>query len=203
VKISNSLSKRRIIGITGGIASGKSIISNFLKHEKKLPVLDADEYARDLLSVEQTTTAKVIKRYGESIINSKQNNQTINRKKLRKIIFNDPKEKKWLESIMHPLIKENMSNDCIKLNNSPIIVLIVPLLFEANFTNLCNEIWLIYCPKIMQIERLMKRDQINISEAKNIINAQMQYEAKINSADQIINNSKNNDLWKMQIREIL
>ena len=195
--------KQRRIGITGGIASGKTIIGDFLFQAKQWPILDADLYAHEALSAESEIVKKVWLRYGSKIIkNSSKNDQIINRKALAKIVFQNEIEKKWLEGIIHPFVNKRIEEELEKLKSNSIVILIIPLLFEKNYTNLCSEIWYIDCTKSMQIERLHSRDQLSIEEANQRIDTQWDNSFKRQLADQIITNSNNDETWKVQLKKL-
>ena len=139
--ISNPEHKQKRIGITGGIASGKSTIANYISNLKKIKVLNADEIAKQFLLSETKSYKEIIKHFGDRIIDCSSPTQEIQTKLLKEIIFANPAEKIWLENIIHPLVKEKMNNKCMQMNDK-CLILEIPLLFEANFTDLCTEIWL-------------------------------------------------------------
>ena len=195
--------KQRRIGITGGIASGKTIIGDFLFQAKQWPILDADLYAHEALSAENEIAKKVYLRYGSKIIkNSSKNNQIINRKALAKIIFQNDVEKKWLEGIIHPFVNKRIEEELEKLKSNPILILIIPLLFEKNYTGLCSEICYIDCSRRMQLKRLQSREELSLEEANQRIDAQWDNALKKQFADHIINNSNNDEKWKMQLKKL-
>ncbi len=195
--------KQRRIGITGGIASGKTTIGNFLFQAKKWPILDADLYAHEALSSESQIAKKVLLRYGSKIIqNSSENDQIINRKALAKIVFQHDIEKNWLEGIIHPFVNKRIEEELTKLKSNSIVILIIPLLFEKNYTGLCSEICYIDCSRSMQLKRLQSREQLSLEEANQRIDAQWDNALKKQFADHIINNSNNDEKWKMQLKKI-
>jgi len=195
--------KQRRIGITGGIASGKTTIGNFLFQAKKWPILDADLYAHEALRPESQIAKKVLLRYGSKIIqNSSENDQIINRKALAKIVFQHDIEKNWLEGIIHPFVNKRIEEELKKLKSNSIVILIIPLLFEKNYTGLCSEICYIDCSRSMQLKRLQSREQLSLEEANQRIDAQWDNALKKQFADHIINNSNNDEKWKMQLRKI-
>ena len=195
--------KQRRIGITGGIASGKTIIGDFLFQAKQWPILDADLYAHEALSAESEIVKKVWLRYGSKIIkNSSKNNQIINRKALAKIVFQNEIEKKWLEGIIHPFVNKRIEEELEKLKSNSIVILIIPLLFEKNYTGLCSEICYIDCSKKMQLKRLQSRDQLSLEEANQRIDSQWDNALKKQFADHIINNSNNDETWKEQLKKL-
>ena len=195
--------KQRRIGITGGIASGKTIIGNFLFQAKHWPILDADLYAREALKPESEISKKVLLRYGDKIIEkSTKNYQLINRKALAKIVFQNDVEKKWLEEIIHPFVNKRIEEELEKLKSDSVIILIIPLLFEKNYTNLCSEICFVDCTRSMQMKRLQTRDNLSVKEANQRINAQWENSFKKQFADHIINNSNNDETWKVQLQKL-
>ena len=195
--------KQRRIGITGGIASGKTIIGDFLFQSKQWPILDADSYAHEALSAESQIAKKVCLRYGSKIIkNSSKNDQIINRKALAKIVFQNEIEKKWLEGIIHPFVNKRIEEELEKLRSNSIVILIIPLLFEKNYTGLCSEICYIDCPRNMQLKRLQSRDSLSLEEANQRIDAQWTNSFKKQFADHIINNSNDDETWKLQLKKL-
>ena len=195
--------KQRRIGITGGIASGKTIIGDFLCQAKQWPILDADLYAHEALSAESQISKKVLFRYGTKIIqNSSKNDQIINRKALAKIVFLDDVEKKWLEGIIHPFVNKRIEEDLEKLKSNSALILIIPLLFEKNYTYLCSEICYIDCPRTMQLKRLQSREKCSLEEAIQRIDAQWDNSFKKQFADHIITNSNNDETWKVQLKKL-
>ena len=192
----------KVIGLTGGIASGKSIVSNHLI-EKGYYVIDADTIAREVVKKDSSGLKKIVATFGNSIL---QKNGSLNRRKLRKIVFNDKKALKQLEDITHPLIidrireqlKELLSNDAISL-----VFLDCPLLFEMSLENIVDEVWLISTTITNQINRIVERDNTDPIEAKKIIDQQMSLEEKVKKSDIIINNISTIDELKLKIDLLL
>tara|TARA_B100000700_G_C14821826_1_gene750330 strand:+ start:149 stop:790 length:642 start_codon:yes stop_codon:yes gene_type:complete len=195
---------QRRIGLTGGIASGKSCVGSYISKIKHIPVLDADIYARQVLEPETIATKEVIKRYGEKIteFNIKQK-RIINRKELSQIIFNDKKERQWLESLIHPLIIKKLLKDLSFRKEEPTIILIIPLLFEAKLTHLCSEVWVVNCSYSQQLERLRERSLLSIEEAEKQINTQIPLKEKSQLADIILDNSNGFKCWQNQVNNLL
>ena len=195
--------KQRRIGITGGIASGKTLIGNFLFQIKQWPILDADLYAHEALKPESQISKRVLLRYGDQIIQkSNKNHQIINRKALAQIIFQDNVEKIWLEEIIHPFVNKRINEELEKYKSNSVIILIIPLLFEKDYTSICSEILYIDCSRIKQLERLQIRDKLSIKEANQRINAQWENSYKKQFADLIINNSKDDQSWKEELNKL-
>ena len=195
--------KQRRIGITGGIASGKTLIGNFLFQAKQWPILDADLYAHEALKPESEISKKVLLRYGEQIIQeSTENYQIINRKALAKIVFQNDVEKQWLEEIIHPFVNKRIEEELDKLKSNSVVILIIPLLFEKNYTSICSEICYIDCPSFIQLKRLQARDKLSLEEANQRIYAQWENSFKKQLADHIITNSNNDETWKVQLKKL-
>ena len=195
--------KQRRIGITGGIASGKTLIGDFLFQTKQWPILDADLYAHEALKPDSEISKKVLLRYGDQIIQqSNKNYQVINRKALAQIIFQNNIEKSWLEEIIHPFVNKRIEEELEKFKSNSVVILIIPLLFEKNYTNICSEIIYIDCCRDKQIERLQARDNLSINFANQRIDAQWDNSLKKQFADFIINNSKDDESWKKQLNRL-
>lgn len=176
-----------IIGLTGGIATGKSTVSNYLAEKYLIPVLDADLIARQAVTVNSPIFKNIINHYGENIL---LDNGNLNREKLGQIIFNNKEEKTWLEKQIHPFVFDSLQSQ-IKLLPNPMIILSIPLLFEAKMTNLVNQIWVVSCNFSIQLSRLKVRNNLTKDEAISRINNQMPLTEKIKLADIIIDNNQN------------
>ena len=195
--------KQKRIGITGGIASGKTIIGNYLFQTKRWPILDTDLFAHEALHTESPISNKVLLRYGNVILKkSKKDKQNIDRKALARIIFQNDFEKTWLESVIHPFVNKRLQEELKKFKTSSTIILIIPLLFEKNYTSLCSEICYVDCDRGMQLKRLQARDKLSFEEANQRINAQWDNSLKKQFADHIIDNSNDDESWKIQLKKI-
>jgi len=193
---------QRRIGITGGIATGKSMVGQFISEIHKLPVLDADILAREALAPGEIATQAVLTRYGNLITQSENDkNEIIDRSALAKIIFRDTKERLWIERLVHPIIRQKLINKLSNMKNESIIILVIPLLFEANFTDLCSDFWVVYCSQEKQVERLMSRNQTTRSEANLMIHSQWSIRKKKYLADLLIENSGSIEELKTQVQE--
>ena len=195
---------QRRIGLTGGIASGKSTITNYIRKHKNIPILDADHLSRELIKPNTYGYKKILDYFGNKIIDNKNTSaRAINRKLLRNIIFKNSESKEWIEKLLHPLIKEKMIEECSQYKNTQTLVLVIPLLFEAKFEDICTEIWLVKCPRETQKNRLMKRDNISEKEAYNSINLQLSFEEKRKFSDIILDNSDDQNKWINTIKKLL
>ncbi len=200
----NSKNNQRRIGLTGGIASGKTTITNYIRKHKNIPILDADNLSRELIKPNTYGYKKIIDYFGNKIIdNNKNSERAINRKLLRKIIFKHSESKEWIEKLLHPLIKEKMIEECSQYKNNQTLILEIPLLFEAKFEDICTEIWLVKCPKELQKKRLIKRDKISEKKSSEIINLQLSFEEKRKLSDIILDNSDDQNKWITTINEVL
>ena len=195
--------KQRRIGLTGGIASGKSTIAKYIKKYIDIPILDADQYSKDLIKPKSNCYEKVVAYFGPQIVDQHSSGNEINKALLKKIIFENSIHRKWIQNLLHPLIKEKMIEKCNQFDKNKIILLVIPLLFEAKFTDICTEIWLVKCPKQVQKKRLMKRNIISENEAEKIINLQLDFEDKSKFSDVILDNSDNKQLWKNTVQKLV
>ncbi|MGF1589476.1 MAG: dephospho-CoA kinase [Pleurocapsa sp.] len=177
-------SANRLIGLTGGIGTGKTTVSNYLAEKYNLPVLDADIYARQAVTHGSSILQTILARYGDRV---KSSNNSLNRSALAEIIFNDPKEKQWLESQIHPFVRDRFTEElqCIKNDT---IVLAIPLLFEANLTDIVTEIWVVSCDRASQMARLQQRNGLTLQQAQARIDNQLPLSEKTALADVVLNN---------------
>ena len=196
-------SNQRRIGLTGGIASGKSTITNYIRTNKHIPIIDADDISKELIKPNSIGYKKILNYFGNQIIDSSSLEKTISRKLLKKIIFENEKHRKFIEKLLHPLIKENMIKKCNFFKDNQTILLVIPLLFEAKFEDICTEIWLVNCTKKVQLERLINRDKISRQEASKIINLQSNYEEKEKFSNIILNNSDDHYRWMDKIEKLI
>ncbi len=194
---------QRRIGLTGGIASGKTTISNYIREYKRIPIVDSDNLSKELIQPNTDGYKQIIDHFGTKIIDNLSSEKIINRKLLRKIIFRDEKQREWIQNFLHPLIKSKIIEKCYQYKNSKVVLLEIPLLFEAKFTDICTEIWLVKCPREIQVKRLIKRDNIREDEASKLINIQLGFDAKSKLSDIILDNSDEQSRWINQINELI
>lgn len=198
----------RAIGLTGGIGTGKTAISNYLADTYKFPILDADIYAREAVHPGSPILNSIVERYGADILLPDGN---LNRSELGNIIFCNASERQWLEQQIHPYVRRRFveaTQICIAAlsqvsQNTLTFVLVVPLLFEAQMTDLCTEIWVVYCSPEVQLERLMQRDGLSCDRASARINAQMPIAQKCQKADVVLDNSSTLDSLFLQVDALL
>ena len=173
-----------IIGLTGGIGSGKSAAASIFK-DLGIDSIDADDLARDSLNINSKGYKLFINEFGEKYLDE---NEDINRELLRKDIFNDPATKIKLENIIHPLVRSGIQ-DFIKSSKSDYCIVVVPLIYETSSSELYDRILVIDCDVDIQIQRTSKRDNQTINEIKNILDKQATREERISIADEVILNN--------------
>ena len=185
-----------IIGLTGGIGSGKSAAATILKR-LGLKIIDLDQITHDLMKPSELGYIEIKKEFGEKYIDTK---GAIDRKLLREEIFSSLDLKKRIESILHPIIFEECSKQLNKLKHEKYIVLVIPLLFETkNYISLIDESLLIDCDLETQIKRVIKRDNVSKALANRIIKNQMNRQEKQLLADKVILNDGNINHLKTQL----
>ncbi len=195
--------QQRRIGLTGGIASGKSTIANYIKKYRDIPILDADQYSKELIKPKSNCYEKVLAYFGPQIVDEHSSGNEINRSLLKKIIFENSIHRTWIQNLLHPLIKEKMIEECNLHINNKIILLVIPLLFEAKFEDICTEIWLVKCSELEQIQRLIRRDKISEETARRIIKLQLTFEAKTEFSDVILDNSDDRNEWIDKVKNLI
>jgi dephospho-CoA kinase len=189
---------KKIIGLTGSIASGKSTVSNKLR-QLGYKIIDCDEINHQILEKNQIGYNNVLAEFGSDILAE---NLEIDRKKLGNIIFNDKVAKEKLNQILHPLIK-NIVKEEIKNIEDGIVFLDCPLLFETDFHELCELKVVVYVNMDTQISRLMERDGITFPEALKKIYAQMSLDEKLTLADYVLDNCHSLSDLDWQIKQLL
>ena len=191
----SALIPQRRIGLTGGIASGKSSVGKLLQEKYGLLVLDADRYARAALAPGTTASKALLNRYGQKLFCG----DHLDRRALGDLVFNNHTERLWLEQLVHPVVKQKMDQEIIKLSDAKAMVLMIPLLFETGLESLCTEIWLVDCDEKQQIERLITRDNCTNQQALARINAQWPLARKRLLADRVINNRNGSDELEIEV----
>ena len=193
------LMTKNLIGLTGGIATGKSTVANYLATTYNLPILDADIYARDAVSVGSPILSQIAEKYGTEIL---LNDGNLNRAKLGEIIFHQPEKRDWVERVIHPYVRNCFDKD-IKESSANTLILVIPLLFEANLENLVNQIWVVSCSEQQQLERLIVRNNLTAEQAAARINSQLPIAEKIARADVNLDNSSNLESLLQQIDMVI
>ncbi|MED1490492.1 dephospho-CoA kinase [Bacillus smithii] len=190
-----------IIGLTGGIASGKSTVSSLLK-EKGFTVIDADVAARIVVQPGEEAYKKIVETFGKDILLE---NGEINRPKLGDLVFRDEQKRLQLNSIVHPAVRKQMlleKEQAIR-NGKQTIFLDIPLLFESGLTWMVDKTIVVYVDENIQLQRLMKRNGLDKEAAEIRISAQMPLEEKASKADAVINNNGTITETKKQLEHII
>lgn len=200
----------RIIGLTGGIASGKSTVSEVLQKYGAV-ILDADKVAWQLAEPDGSIWQAYFDRYGSAVINE---DRSLNRQAVADRVFSDKNELAWMNEMAHPLIKAELMHRLERLRheeqiqkNELVVILDVPLLFESGWHTMADETWLVYTSRNNQIARLKSRNGIEEAEAVRRISSQMDMKKKRELADYIIDNNDSyeallnhvNELWEKRI----
>jgi dephospho-CoA kinase len=172
-----------VVGLTGGIGSGKSTVAQLFS-EHGIPIIDADVAARTVTTPDKPAFASIVKHFGEDIV---QKDNTLNRAKLRQHIFNDPKQRHWLEKLLHPLIREEMQQQIDQLK-APYCIAVIPLLLEVEFYSFINRILVVDASETQQIQRVMLRDQTSKKNVEAILNSQAHRNDRRAKAHDVIHN---------------
>jgi dephospho-CoA kinase len=174
------------IGLTGGIATGKTTVADIFS-SLGVEIIDTDEIAKDVVKPGKPALQLIIDSFGEDIIEKK--SKKLDRKKLRKLIFENNEYKKNLESILHPIIRQKTLDRILKIK-SKYVIIVVPLLIETGFIEIVDYVIVVDCPKEIQLKRLLERDQISKKDGENIIKNQINREDRLKKADTVIDTSK-------------
>lgn len=176
----------KIVGLTGGISSGKSTVSSYLK-QLKIPVIDADEVARKVVEPNSQGAREIRKTFGSDVF---EEDGSLNRQKLGSLIFSNAENRQKLDELLQPLIKIMILDEIeeYRQKGETMIVLDLPLLFEKQYEELCEEIIVVYIPKELQLERLMRRNQYTKQEALSRIDSQLSIEEKRKRATVLLDN---------------
>lgn len=179
------MNKKYLVGLTGGIGSGKSTIANAFK-QLGVKVVDADQAARAVVEPESNALKEIVNHFADEqlLVNGQ-----LNRAALRKIVFNNPEQKNWLEQLLHPLIGNWISMQLEQPTSSPYIILESPLLFETDQYKRINISLLVDLPAELQKVRASKRDNVDPEQIQSIIDSQMSRQEKTALADYIFDNS--------------
>lgn len=190
----------KIIGITGGIASGKSTVTEFLR-QKGFQVVDADAVVHQLQKPGGRLYQILVEHFGEKVLLE---NGELNRPLLASLIFSNPEEQEWSKRTQGEIIREELA----ALRNQfaqteALFFMDIPLLFEQNYASWFDETWLVYVNRDVQLERLMKRDQISKEAAESRLNSQWPLERKISLASHSLDNNGNQNQLIAQVVQLL
>ena len=186
------------VGLTGGIASGKTTISDLFA-SLGVSVVDTDVISRGLLQPDEPAYRQVSDHFGPSILDSE---QRIDRAKLREIVFSNPVAKSWLEKMLHPLIYQRSLEEIRAHSRADYVLVVIPLLFETNFQALVDRILVVDCPREIQMQRLLRRDRIDESLARTMLAQQFSNEQRLARAHDIIDNRSDDCDLESQVQAL-
>lgn len=173
-----------IVGLTGGIGSGKSTIANLFAL-LDVPIIDADIVAREVVEKGSPLLAKIVERFGQHILDKQGN---LDRTALRQIVFHSEQEKKWLNQLLHPAIRSEMLRQ-LEAVSAPYVLWVVPLLIENKLSEFCDRVLVVDVLPNIQLERAIKRDESKAETIQNIIASQVDRQTRLNYADDVIENN--------------
>lgn len=185
------------VGLTGGIGSGKSTVAGMF-FELGVPIIDADAIAHQIVASDTEVLQQIINKFGQEYLT---NEHTLDRRKLKKIIFDDPASKTWLEQLLHPLISKEITKQA-QVAAAPYCIVEIPLLIEAGLQNTVDRILIVDCPQELQIQRTTQRDKQTEAEVKKIIATQITRDKRIDAADDIIVNTGDLAYLKDEVRRL-
>jgi dephospho-CoA kinase len=190
----------KLVGLTGGIASGKTTVANMFQRLGSA-IVDADVLSREVVEPGQAAWQDIMSTFGREVL---QADQTLDRQKLRAIIFNNPNARKQLEAIIHPRVRA-LAEQRIREHREAgfaVVVYVVPLLFEGNLQDGLRPVILVACDVDVQRQRLEQRDRLDDAAAQKHIDAQMSLEEKRRLADYVIENNAGLDDLERQVRDV-
>jgi dephospho-CoA kinase len=190
-----------LLGVTGGIATGKSTVANMFE-EHGAAIIDFDVLARRVVEPDRPAWKDIVDYFGQEILLE---DRTLDRKKLSGIVFTDAEKRKKLEGLIHPRTGVEYAEQIDRItaaDPNAVIQAVVPLLFEAKMQDMFEKILLVYTPRETQVERLVVRDGISEEEAGRILDAQLPIDEKIGFADFVINNEKGLEATKKQVEDL-
>lgn len=187
-----------VIGLTGGIASGKTTVANLFHDQFGIEIVDADMIARQVVEKGSDGLQAIHQHFGDEILTTEGD---LNRPELRKRIFTNREEKTWVNQLLHPMIRTRMEHD-LKQVTSPYALLVVPLLTENNLQHMVDRVLVVDVDEDTQIERTMTRDKVPMEQAKSILAAQASREHRLAIADDVIKNDAKNQKLLPQITEL-
>lgn len=186
-----------VVGLTGGIASGKSTVGDFFK-KLGVPVCDADQLSRDAVAAGSDGLAAVVDAFGADVLLE---NGEMNRSWLRDLVFQQPEQRKVLENIIHPIVRDGLQNFIVN-TGAHYLVLEIPLLIESGLNTLCDRILVVDVSKDCQINRLLQRDGGSLEQANAILNAQTQRDIRLEAADDVLFNEISLEACEAKVQQL-
>ncbi|HBZ81047.1 MULTISPECIES: dephospho-CoA kinase [Brevibacillus] len=190
-----------ILGLTGGIATGKSTVTGMLR-ERGIPVIDADQIAREVVEPGKPAYEAIVRHFGRDILLE---DGQIDRKGLGEIVFSDESERQKLNAIVHPEVRRVMREEAeaAEANGADIVFMDIPLLFESKLQHMVEKIVVVYAPGDMQLARMMERDELEEEQAQKRLRAQFPIDQKKLEADFLIDNSFSREETERQVEALL
>ena len=186
-----------IIGLTGGIGSGKSVASDKFA-SLGITVVDADVASRTVVEPGMPALKEIESHFGSEIIAG---DGQLDRTKLREIIASDAEERKWLESVLHPRIGEQIAKE-ISESTSPYTLFVAPLLLETNSQEMCTRVVVVDVPKEVQVERTAERDEVSTDQVEQMVSAQMERQKRLEKADDVLVNTGTIEELEKEVEEL-
>ena len=187
-----------VVGLTGGIASGKTTVANLFQSQFGIEIVDADVVAREVVELGSEGLKAIEERWGSGIL---LHDGTLNRAKLREVIFANEEEKAWINGLLHPMIREKMQADIAKVT-SPYGLLVIPLMVENNLQSLADRVLVVDVDKQTQMRRTVERDGVPLEQVESILAAQASRTQRLAIADDVIKNNATNQELLPQITEL-
>ncbi|WP_394240136.1 dephospho-CoA kinase [Vibrio astriarenae] len=187
-----------VVGLTGGIASGKTTVADLFHQNFAIDIVDADIIARQVVEPNTEGLDAIVGKFGADIL---QDDGCLNRRKLREKVFSSPQDKQWLNDTLHPLIRAEMAHQ-VELAQSDYVLLVIPLMVEGGLQSMTDCVLVIDVDEETQITRTMQRDNVSREQALNIVNSQANRQERLAIADEIIKNNGHTDSLFPQIEAL-
>lgn len=187
-----------VVGLTGGIGSGKSTVAHYFR-QLKVPIIDTDELAREVVAPGKPAWQAIVNYFGETILNP---DTTLHRRALRQRIFNNLEEKQWLEYLLHPQINRLLAQRINEIDSHSYCIAVIPLLIENYPHPLVKRILVVNTPSPLQIKRTMTRDHCSAHSVEQIIQQQIHAETRLLYADEVISNDGNKKKLADQVKQL-
>lgn len=189
-----------IVGLTGGIGSGKSTVARAFG-ERGIAWIDADDVAREVVAPGEPALEEIRKRHGEPVLHD---DGTLDRARLREIIFAQPEERAWLEGVTHPRVRERITEHLERMQQEggPYVLLVSPLLFESGQDALVDVTVVVDIPEEMQLSRTLARDDVSAEQVRAILTAQMPRRVRLARADAVIDNRQDSAHMREQVARL-
>lgn len=188
------MSKPWVLGLTGGIGSGKSAAADAFA-QLGIETIDADDVARWVVEPGRPALAKIVDRFGDAILLS---DGQLDRAALRERIFAEPEQRQWLESLLHPLIREEISR-FLAAAQSPYVILVSPLLIESGQYKIVQRVLVVDVPSELQMERALQRDQVSETQLRAIMQAQLERNERLKFADDVLCNAADKSALQREV----